>query len=213
MFNLFKNNAVIPTAIQNTKTPTEWTSHKGRWWKKDVITAVRCENSCSTMETQCLKIFHFFTEVFYCYFFLKKMYYMLPFIVHVIEMWSSAVLLVSLFKVNLLIITPSALANIREMCRLFIQNMNTSAVRVWCMTSGKSGSICKKNQAENTIYLLFQEFFFLFFFLNHSKAWWGLQFSTRDYKTCMIGSLSLIMLRGVARRSSFSFFIRKHISL
>lgn len=37
---------------------------------------------------------------------LKKMYCMLPFIVHVIEM----------FKVTLLVLTPSVLANVRELC-------------------------------------------------------------------------------------------------
>lgn len=38
----------------------------------------------------------FYTEVFYCYYF-KKLYCMLPFIVHVIEMWSETVLLLSYY--------------------------------------------------------------------------------------------------------------------
>lgn len=63
----------------------------------------------------------FFTEVFCCYFFLKKkkLYCTLPFIVHVIEMWSPTVFLfLSYFKVDLLIFTPSVL--VREICSFIL---------------------------------------------------------------------------------------------
>lgn len=102
----------------------------------------------------------------------------MPFIVHVIEMWSETVLFLSYY------ILGSTSFSCLCQCLLKLVRALGNGLLVWDAHS-------------RTLY--------------YCKAWWGLQFSARDCKPCMIGSLTLLMSCAVVCCSFFSF-IRTHIS-